>query len=97
MTVRDNPPFITKEDVDEESNIKAETQKLPQHPQHDILYPVNKFEPIGNMQIDNLMLNESSNDMKSNSLHDYAQLCGHLQTRNVPGVIPATNNGPDDE
>ena len=94
MTVRDNPPFITKEDVDEDLNIKAETQKLPQH---DLLYPVSKFEPIGNAHIDNLILNESSNDMKSNSLHDYAQLCGHLQTRNVPGVLTTTNNGPDDE
>ena len=35
--------------------------------------------------------------MKSNSLHEYAQLAGYLQTRVVPGIAKAGDNGPDEE
>ena len=97
MTVRDNNNFrfVTEEIDDDDDDIKAGTQKLPQH---DLLCPVGEeFDPIGNVQIDKLVLNESSIDLKSNSLHEYAQLCGYLQTRHVPGGVAPTVNGPDEE
>ena len=37
------------------------------------------------------VFDESSNDLKSNSLHEFAQLAGYLQTRIVPGVNPVCN------
>ena len=43
---------------------------------------------------DLLALRESSSEMKSNSLHEYAQLAGYLQTRAVPGANANLNNGP---
>ena len=96
MTVRDNNlRFVTDEIDDDDDNIRAGTQNLPKH---DLLCPVGEeFDPIGNVQIDKLALNESSIDLKSNSLHEYAQLCGYLQTRHVPGGVAPTVNGPDEE
>ena len=41
-------------------------------------------------------LSESSSDMKSNSLHEYAHLAGYLQTRVIPGQT-ANCNGPEEE
>ena len=97
LTVRDKLHFVTEDgEVDgNEDHIKAGTQKLPQH---DLLCPVSELEPLVNAQIDKqLILNESSNDMKSNSLHEYAQLAGYLQTRVVPGVAPIINGVPNEE
>ena len=34
--------------------------------------------------------------MRSNSLHEYAQLAGYLQTRYLPGATQ-TGNGPEEE
>jgi len=43
-----------------------------------------------------LTLQEETCDMRSNSLHEYAQLAGYLQTRYLPGATQ-TGNGPEEE
>ncbi len=40
--------------------------------------------------------NELKESLKSNSLHEFAQLAGYLQTRVVPGGAKSVN-GPDEE
>ena len=38
-----------------------------------------------------LMCPEESNELHTNSLHDFAQLAGYLQTRVVPGATASAN------
>ena len=42
------------------------------------------------------LLEESSETMKSNSMHEFAQLAGYLQTRVAPPANPGAN-GPQEE
>ena len=42
------------------------------------------------------MCPEESNELNSNSLHEYAQLAGYLQTRVMPGTA-CNGNGPDED
>mmetsp|Transcript_7332 Transcript_7332/g.8790 ORF Transcript_7332/g.8790 Transcript_7332/m.8790 type:complete len:99 (+) Transcript_7332:228-524(+) len=61
-------------------------------PAHEALAPICD-SLVGNGSQNVQAFEESEGDLKSNSLHEFAQLAGYLQTRIVPGVNPV-GNGP---
>ena len=52
---------------------------------------------VPNANNSDLMCPEESNELHTNSLHDFAQLAGYLQTRVTPGVAPSANDNCEEQ
>ena len=91
MTVKENNNCVTADAyAGQVRNQESQRMQLEQ------FNPENSLNVAANPTSNHLTISDGSCDMRSNSLDEYAQLAGFLQTRVLPGATQ-TGNGPDEE